>query len=87
MSLYIRSINGVFHIEEIRRLQRELQNALEPEYGDIDIDLIPEIDPDVEADAEPEIDAGAETEIDAGTGADRNDNTGYPADADPRIGH
>ena len=46
ISLYIRSINGVFYIEEIRRFQRELQNELEPEYGDIDIDLIPEIDPE-----------------------------------------
>ena len=44
ISLYIRSVNGVYHIEKIRELQRKLQEALEPEYGDLDIDLIPEID-------------------------------------------
>ena len=59
VSLYIRSINGVFYIEEIRRLQRELRNALEPEYGDIDIDLIPEIDPDVKADVGSAAESGA----------------------------
>lgn len=44
LSLYIRSVNGTYHIELIRELQGRLENSLTEEYGDIDIDLIPEID-------------------------------------------
>ena len=44
LSLYIRSVNGTYHIEWIRELQERLKNSLAEEYGDIDIDLIPEID-------------------------------------------
>ena len=44
LSLYIRSVNGTYHIELIRELQEKLEASLTGEYEDIDIDLIPEID-------------------------------------------
>lgn len=44
ISLYIRSMNGTYHIELIRELQKKLEISLAEKYEDIDIDLIPEID-------------------------------------------